>query len=234
MDYFNFLQQYARNHPYGKYVLKCSKGEIIETDFGVQVDTEIRAVPSTTVLLKVGNQLYVRLAEDSSIFVPTTRLGFDAQGFEYNRLETGDKIKSARSVELYKKVTQNYQEYLAEQQTVAENQDEEYIEEHEDNSVSEDIELSSPEVREAEALHRMGSISFVEDSSLEETIDAVLSSTEVRQWLDTLPGEVTQELYDEDMDFVKDSLYKLAEEKMDGDKFRKVKDRVKETLKRYC
>lgn len=234
VDYFNFLQQYARNHPYGKYVLKCSKGEIVETDFGVQVDTEIKAVPSTTVLLKVGNQLYVRLAEDSSIFVPTTRLGFDAQGFEYNRLEAGDKIKSARSVELYKKVTQNYQEYLAEQQTTAENQDEEYIEEHEDNSVSEDIELSSPEVREAETLHRMGSISFAEDSSLEETIDAVLSSTEVRQWLDTLPGEVTQELYDDNMDFVRDSLYRLAEEKMDGDRFRKVKDRVKETLKRYC
>ena len=137
-------------------------------------------------------------------------------------------------MELYKKVTQDYQEYLVEQQAAVENQDEEYIEEHEDNSVSDDVVLSSPEEREAKALNRMGSISFAEDSSLEETIDAVLSSTEVRQWLDTLPGDVTQELYDDNMDFVRDSLYKLAEEKMDGDRFRKVKDRVKETLKRYC
>lgn len=234
MDYFNFLQQYARNHPYGKYVLKCSMKEIIKTDFGVQVDTEIKAVPSSTILLKVGKQLYVRMAEDSSIFVPVTKLGFDAQGFEYNRLETGDKIQSARSVELYKKVTQNYQEYLAEQQTAVENQDEEYTEEHENSAVSDDVVLSSPEEREAEAINRMGSISFAEDSSLEETIDAVLSNAEVRQWLDTLPGEVSQELYSDNMDFVRDSLYKLTEDRMDGDRFRKVKDRVKETLKRYC
>jgi len=232
-DYYNFLQQYARNHPYGKFVHECSKRELIETKYGVQAAEGV-TIPSNTVLLKVGKELYVRLSKNSDTFVPTTRLGFDNQGFEYDRLTNGAKMRTARSNEVYKKVAGDYQQYL---ESIHELTEEESVEDESidsSRSVPEEPESFSPDVKTRNSLQKMGSVSFSEDKSLRNTIDTILSDSEVRQWIATLPSDRTDALWEDNDNLVKDTLLSLAEDNMSEEQFKNVKNKVKESLKGYC
>lgn len=228
-DYFNFLQQYARNHPNGQYTHICKMENLIETKSGVQAKTDYK-IPSNAVILMVGKskKLYVRNAQNSDLFVPVTKLGFNNQGFEYNRLEKGSAMKTVNSRDTFNKTSLEYMKFIKESQ-------EESIDEYEDNTYDESAyEEPEADLAEDKASALIARGVSIQSTDLQSAIDSLLSDRSVREWLNNAPSQVDESLYSDNLELVKDTLYELVKEGLGGERFNTVRSKVKKTLDRIC
>lgn len=112
-EYFNFLQQYVRNHQFS-FTKTIDAEDYVETESGINlVDSKKVSSSSIGVFVPSLNAFFVRVSPCSMKFKRTDQLGFNLQGFEYNRLESGISMKTARDDVYYKKILDEYYKYNA-------------------------------------------------------------------------------------------------------------------------
>lgn len=114
LDYFNFLQQRARNHSNSDRTITHWNKEILEAygkyDDGKIIVREDAKISDKWVAIRYGKGLYVRTSPDSLTFVRVSSLGFNKQGLEYDRMDDGLSMMSVRSKDEHNAVIRKFRE----------------------------------------------------------------------------------------------------------------------------